>query len=157
MVLANGRLTNANNTYQADLYRALKGGANNFGVVTRFDLATFQQGNLSATSIANDIEQREAVFDAFTAIANATDFDVYTSLVTGLLYNSTSKSWVLTNSAVYTKPVLQPTVFARLESVPSISKNSKLTSLAALADEEATPPLCVSLALASAWLNLIPF
>ncbi|TLD18109.1 hypothetical protein PspLS_10466 [Pyricularia sp. CBS 133598] len=42
LVLANGSIVNANASNEhADLYRALKGGSSNFGIVTRFDLKTF--------------------------------------------------------------------------------------------------------------------
>lgn len=44
VVLASGQTVNANASENADLWRALRGGGNNFGVVTRFDLRTFPQG-----------------------------------------------------------------------------------------------------------------
>lgn len=130
-----------NETWSSDLYRALKGGANNFGVVTRFDLGTFSQGNLSVASFVNDVSQRGPVLQAFTDILSSPNFDVYTSLVVGFLYNSSSKAWVISSSAVYTRPVLHPPVFAELAAVPSISNNSRITSLASLANEAPTPPL----------------
>ncbi|TLD22981.1 hypothetical protein PspLS_07043 [Pyricularia sp. CBS 133598] len=42
VVLANGSIVNASANKNADLYRALKGGSNNFGVVTRFDSNTLK-------------------------------------------------------------------------------------------------------------------
>ncbi|KAK4032371.1 FAD-binding domain-containing protein [Parachaetomium inaequale] len=141
VVLADGTLTNANKSCHSGLYRALKGGANNLGVVTRFDLRTFSQGNLSVSSFVNTISQRGPVLRAFTDIVSSPKFDVYTSLVVGFLYNSSSKAWVISNSAVYTSPVLDPPVFAELAAVPSISNSSRITSLASLADEAPTPPL----------------
>lgn len=44
LVLASGETVNANASENADLWRALRGGGNNFGVVTRYDLRTFPQG-----------------------------------------------------------------------------------------------------------------
>ncbi|KAL4997409.1 hypothetical protein BDV10DRAFT_169589 [Aspergillus recurvatus] len=41
LVLADGSIINANSTTNPDLFRALKGGGNNFGIVTRFDMTTF--------------------------------------------------------------------------------------------------------------------
>lgn len=41
LVLATGEVINANATDNADLFRALKGGQSNFGVVTRFDMQAF--------------------------------------------------------------------------------------------------------------------
>ncbi|GKT60592.1 FAD binding domain-containing protein [Colletotrichum tofieldiae] len=43
VVLANGSITNVNQTSDADLFRALKGGGNQFGIVTRFSLKTHPQ------------------------------------------------------------------------------------------------------------------
>ena len=43
VVLASGRIVNANKTKNPDLWIALRGGGNNFGVVTRFDMRTFPQ------------------------------------------------------------------------------------------------------------------
>ncbi|KAI1205189.1 FAD-binding domain-containing protein [Annulohypoxylon truncatum] len=43
VVLASGAVVQANAHQNADLWRALKGGGNNFGVVTRYDLRTFPQ------------------------------------------------------------------------------------------------------------------
>ncbi|KAL4925064.1 FAD-binding oxidoreductase [Aspergillus undulatus] len=44
IVLASGETVHANANENRNLWIALRGGGNNFGVVTRFDLRTFQQG-----------------------------------------------------------------------------------------------------------------
>ncbi|TGO13552.1 hypothetical protein BTUL_0068g00240 [Botrytis tulipae] len=44
IVLSNGTIANANAHDNPDLYWALRGGGNNFGIVTRFDLQTYPQG-----------------------------------------------------------------------------------------------------------------
>lgn len=46
VVLASGEIVNANAETNKDLWVALKGGGNNFGIVTRFDLGVFEQGQL---------------------------------------------------------------------------------------------------------------
>ncbi|UKZ80593.1 hypothetical protein TrVFT333_008355 [Trichoderma virens FT-333] len=141
VVLANGALVNVSAASHPDLYRALKGGGNNFGVVTRYELTTFPQGNMSVNTISYDVSQAGAVFDAFTGIAASPNFDPYVSVQTGLLYASAAKAWSLSSSAVYTKPVLHPEVFSGLEAVPSISNTSEITTVASLAAENPTPPL----------------
>lgn len=45
-VLADGSIVNANNRTRQDLFFALRGGGNNFGVVTRMDLNTFNHGKM---------------------------------------------------------------------------------------------------------------
>ena len=39
--MADGSVVQANDGTNSDLFRALKGGGNNFGIVTRFDIITF--------------------------------------------------------------------------------------------------------------------
>lgn len=82
IVLANGSIINANATSHPDLFWALKGGANNFGIVTRFDLDTFpvtdiyggfQIFNYSVyddylRAVANYIAPHGGISDAATAI-----------------------------------------------------------------------------------------
>ena len=140
-MLASGELANANASSNPDLFRALKGGGNNFGVVTRFDLATFPQGQFTVSTIVNSILERNAIFEAFVDITNAPTFDPFVSLVTGLLFNSTSKQWLLSNAAVYTKPETNPVTFQNLMAVPSISNTTTSTNLSTYANESATPPL----------------
>lgn len=67
VVLADGSIVNANKNENPDLFKALKGGKGNFGIVTRFDLYTFpavstwgglrigdiSQGPLIAQSVVN--------------------------------------------------------------------------------------------------------
>jgi hypothetical protein len=46
-VVASGDVVNANTKENKDLFKALKGGGgSNFGIITRFDFATFAQGKM---------------------------------------------------------------------------------------------------------------
>ncbi|KAL4867475.1 hypothetical protein BDV12DRAFT_198168 [Aspergillus spectabilis] len=51
VVLADGRIINANNGEYPDLFLALKGGGNNFGIVTRFDMVTFPARDIRNSTI----------------------------------------------------------------------------------------------------------
>lgn len=44
LVLPYGKVVNVNSSSSPDLFKALKGGSNNFGVVTRFNIRTFESG-----------------------------------------------------------------------------------------------------------------
>ncbi|KAI1277128.1 hypothetical protein F5Y07DRAFT_113986 [Xylaria sp. FL0933] len=46
VVLANGTIVTASDTENADLAKALRGGGNNFGIVTTYTLQTYRQGNI---------------------------------------------------------------------------------------------------------------
>lgn len=91
----------ANNSTHPDLFQALKGGGNNFGIVTRFNLMTFSQptiwGGLKVIS-------ESALPDLIPAFVNFTDsMAKYSdgSLITNWLYNSTIKSTFLVNVLAY--------------------------------------------------------
>lgn len=47
VVLANGTIVNANKDQNADLWKALKGGGSNFGIVTRFDMEALPNKELA--------------------------------------------------------------------------------------------------------------
>ncbi|KAL2842918.1 hypothetical protein BJY01DRAFT_235845 [Aspergillus pseudoustus] len=51
VVVADGRIVNANKDENPDLFRALKGGGNNFGIVTRFDMITFAARDIRNSTI----------------------------------------------------------------------------------------------------------
>ncbi|KAH8923045.1 FAD binding domain protein [Atractiella rhizophila] len=141
IVLADGKLTNVNATSHSDLFKALKGGANNFGVVTRIDYTPVQIGQILGGSVVNSIGQSSAIFQAFTNIADSAEYDVHASIVTGLIFNSTTKSWVISSNPLYTKPVARPAVYEELFQIPQLTNSSAIQNLSTLAAEAATRPL----------------
>lgn len=46
VVLSNGTIVEVNRNERVDLYNALKFASTNYGIVTRFDLATFETGDI---------------------------------------------------------------------------------------------------------------
>ena len=47
IVLASGKVTCSSAGFNPDLWLALKGGINNLGTITRFDIGTISQGHMS--------------------------------------------------------------------------------------------------------------
>jgi FAD/FMN-containing dehydrogenase len=56
VVLANGTVTNADERENPDLLHTLRGGSNNFGVVTCIDFHIYEQGNLWGGNVNYDID-----------------------------------------------------------------------------------------------------
>ncbi|KAJ4294062.1 hypothetical protein N0V90_007751 [Kalmusia sp. IMI 367209] len=137
LVLANGDLVDANATSRSDLFRALKGGLNNFGLVTRIDFNTLPVGEILGGRVVNDIAYRGDVFDAFANIANAEEYDVHASITTSTVFNSVTKTWTLLSAPIYTKPEAKPSVYNELLAVPSVSNTLQITPLHVLANESA--------------------
>nr|POE94378.1 fad-dependent monooxygenase yanf [Quercus suber] len=78
IVLANGTITHANETHHADLWKALKGGFNNFGIVTRFDKSTISGQDIAFSERTISSNYSDEYIDAlvkFTSAANTRDGD----------------------------------------------------------------------------------
>ncbi|KAH7102172.1 hypothetical protein BKA62DRAFT_829528 [Auriculariales sp. MPI-PUGE-AT-0066] len=146
VVLASGEIVDANATSNPDLFWALKGGSNNFGIVTRFDLRTVTTGGgIVAGAISSPFEERQAVFDAFTSFANSSNYDPNATLITSLTYRPSGGGWQAVNSkAVYThgsSTATAQTAFAPFLGVPNTTHSLQPTQLSVFANESATPPL----------------
>lgn len=65
VVLADGTIANVNQTSKPDLFRALKGGGNQFGIVTRFSLKTYRHTTqVWAGILTFSIDKASQVFNA---------------------------------------------------------------------------------------------
>lgn len=65
IVLADGTITTANENVNSDLFETLKGGSNNFGIVTRFDMKTFPAHDVYDGIVTFPMDAEAAVTDAF--------------------------------------------------------------------------------------------
>ncbi|KAF3764432.1 FAD-binding domain-containing protein [Cryphonectria parasitica EP155] len=70
VVLADGSIVNANETTNEDLFRALKGGGNNFGIVTRFDIQTFPACDVWDGMLYHPKTETPAVIDALVNLVD---------------------------------------------------------------------------------------
>ncbi|KAI9799744.1 MAG: hypothetical protein M1833_003863 [Piccolia ochrophora] len=130
VVLANGRVVNANATSNPDLWFALKGGSNNFGIVTRFDIKTFTQGKLWGGYIVNPIETRDAQVAAFSELNSASSYDEYAALINSYSYSPSSGGWVVANNIIYTKPTPFPETFKPFTDIqPQLAQTLRISNL----------------------------
>jgi hypothetical protein len=136
VVLASGEIVNANARERPDLWFALKGGSNNFGVVTRFDMKTFEQGPFWGGWVVYPIEARHVHFRAFERFnSGADDDDRYAALINNYVYSSRG-GWLLGNSYEYTKPQEYPAVFRGFTDVqPQLYSTMRISNLSDFAIE----------------------
>ncbi|KAI3321032.1 FAD-binding domain-containing protein [Xylariaceae sp. AK1471] len=73
VVLANGTIINANQTNNADLWQALKGGSSNFGIVTRFDMEALPAPDLLRDIRFLNFNYSYAMVDAVVGFANSNE------------------------------------------------------------------------------------
>jgi hypothetical protein len=64
VVLADGSIVNANKSENSDLWHALKGGSGNFGIVTRFDIQSFEAAPIYGGILTSSADTNEAQIQA---------------------------------------------------------------------------------------------
>ncbi|KAI4183119.1 MAG: hypothetical protein L6R41_005584 [Letrouitia leprolyta] len=136
VALGNGHIFNANVISNSDLWFALKGGSNNFGIVTRFDLKTFPQGKIFTGTIDNPIHTLPEQVRAFAGFSNATSFDTNAALINTYAYTSRS-GWVIQNLLVYLKHDLNPPALKPFMDIKSqLGSMMRLSNLSHITKEQ---------------------
>ncbi|KAF7876404.1 hypothetical protein EAF04_001496 [Stromatinia cepivora] len=137
VVLSSGDIANANATSNSDLFAALKGGQNNFGIVTRFDIITFSQGPFWGGSLIYPNSTDDQQIKAFTSFKTPANYDPYTSVEQSHVYVSAQNNTFLTSSSIYyLKPVVNASslkVFTDIQ--PQIMNTMRISNVSDFAEE----------------------
>lgn len=138
-MLANSTIVTAAVDTNPNLYWALRGGGNNFGIVTSFTIRTFPQGPVFQATVSYAPNQTETVLDnAYNLWADpelSSDLDIGFDLY--YRFNSTSREFALSGTQRYAKPITNASVFQAIDSVPSVSRMSRVGTMSNLASEPA--------------------
>ena len=124
VVLADGSIVNVNAFQRPDLFRALKGGSNNFGIVTRFDLKTYPQGQLWGGFISypsSTVPQQLSAFERFMQLSKS---DLYAEIICAIGYVGAYQSVVVSNGLHYTQPVVNPPIFQAFTAIQPQLQNT---------------------------------
>ncbi|KAI8297733.1 putative FAD-linked oxidoreductase [Colletotrichum sp. SAR11_240] len=100
VVLANGTVVTASSTSHHDLWRSLKGGLNNLGLVTRFDMRTFPSQDAYGGITAFSYDKAEAVLEKLDAMIRRNPENPAENGFVSLSWNPAtgpSTAWVLAN------------------------------------------------------------
>ncbi|EMD95592.1 hypothetical protein COCC4DRAFT_183156 [Bipolaris maydis ATCC 48331] len=107
VALASGKLVNANSTSNSDLYAALKGGQNNFGIVTRFDLKTYAARSIWGGRTVYGPNATAALLSAYTDFKSG-EYDPYAAGWVTVRYNHTAGTFNPVSIMWHTKPTEKP-------------------------------------------------
>ncbi|KAI4196491.1 MAG: hypothetical protein LQ350_006530 [Teloschistes chrysophthalmus] len=136
IVLANGKIYNANVSTNPDLYWALRGGGNNFGIVTRLDLETFPQGDMLGGATLYPITANASLFEAYQDFVTNESQDPDAALILAFAY--VQGAWGANNNYEYTKPIAKPPVFDKFFAIPTLSSTERITNITDLTVELTT-------------------
>jgi FAD/FMN-containing dehydrogenase len=123
VVLASGDIVTANAAENSDLYRAIRGGQSNFGIVTRFDIITHDRPTFWGGGILYPYECEQANLDAFIALKQG-EYDPYAAVVQSFLYFGFQKAFCISNNMVYLQHVEKPEGLRKFEEIQPQIKNT---------------------------------
>ncbi|KAI9674528.1 MAG: hypothetical protein M1817_001866 [Caeruleum heppii] len=130
VVLSSGEVVNANAESHSDLFRALKGGSNNIGIVTRFDFYAVKQGPLLAGAIVNTPDTIDQQLHAFVEFTKNISSNPTASSI--LSYSIDNPGGVITpaNFLVDTDPTTDAAAFQGFNAIqPQIANTLALDNL----------------------------
>ncbi|KAJ9143018.1 FAD-binding domain-containing protein [Pleurostoma richardsiae] len=128
VVLGNGTQVVANATSNPSLFWALKGGANNFGIVTSFTYIALPIPQISTTIQAFNESTVESFITATANLAEYDSPDIAAGAVISITYNATTKSVSPSILGVQEGTESPPSRFANFSAIPAVSaQNNVLT------------------------------
>ncbi|KND86516.1 Bifunctional solanapyrone synthase [Tolypocladium ophioglossoides CBS 100239] len=130
VVFADGSIHNVSySSPYSDLYWALRGGGNNFGIVTRFDLATYPQGDLwaGAQTFLYKNDTAAAINNAFYYLGINAPSDPYAQVIIAYAYAQSEGVYVIASDLQYGKPVPDPSILQNFTSIPGAVANTLRT------------------------------
>ncbi|KAL5313408.1 hypothetical protein ACEPPN_019141 [Leptodophora sp. 'Broadleaf-Isolate-01'] len=127
VVLATGLVVIASATSNPDLYWALRGGGNNFGIVTNFQINTFKAGDLWGGFYVTPGNSSLAVYTAFESFVQNSSTDLDAGFIAAASFNS----GVLTIASILSHAAnnANATIFQPLFQIPKIESSSFLASM----------------------------
>ncbi|KAL9091983.1 MAG: hypothetical protein Q9159_001128 [Coniocarpon cinnabarinum] len=142
VVLADGNVVRATENCYADLWRALKGGGNNFGIVTKFIARTYAQERLWAGYMYHSVSAAPQLLQAFHDFSIPEHFDEYATAWLAMGYSSKWRSTAMASHIVYTKPEKRPAALEKFMTARRFWSTVKLRSMASTGREmdSNTPP-----------------
>jgi FAD/FMN-containing dehydrogenase len=135
VVLASGEIVDANSTANADLWRALKGGGSNFGIVTRFDMTVVPTGDFYYEVRYVSANYSDTIVDAVVAVADQDQSLADNAIVTFFAHDTSVSPDVYTvNIYVNTNGSDSvPTAYDKIRDLPAMTNVSSYTTMTEIA------------------------
>ncbi|KAJ6030669.1 uncharacterized protein N7446_000269 [Penicillium canescens] len=142
IVLPNATVAIVNEHVHPNLYFALRGGMNNFGIVTYFTMRAVEQGQLYSGQKTYKADQRTAITDQAYELTTRWKNDTAMSFYYSFGYDQEADVYDLSITQTYAQPILDPPAFRELNQIPSESSTLRFDWLTEFSKEvaSATPP-----------------
>lgn len=132
VVIANGSILHASNDSHPDLYWALRGGGNNFGLVTKFNLYTIPSPMMYGGPRVFPANSFPSAINAFVNVAKNSVVDPHAQqLLTFFRVFGQNRAIA---ELSYTKDDADPEIFRQYREIPAVSDSTKSMTLYEYAD-----------------------
>lgn len=134
VALADGSIVNANKTSNSDLWKALKGGSGNFGIVTRFDMQAFSTNGIWGGMRASNRTYGDQLIDELVKFGNSSSDHPEDAFLINFTYNPSSfTEVVISHVIVDTYAAVDPPAFDSIQTIPTVLKDLKTRTMAEIA------------------------
>ncbi|KAE8382346.1 hypothetical protein BDV26DRAFT_288632 [Aspergillus bertholletiae] len=142
IVLPNATVAVVNPQTHPDLYFALRGGMNNFGIVTHLTMRTVRQGQMLGGVRTYTADRRDAIVEQAYALTTGWKNDTDMAFFYSYGYDQESDDFTMAVSQEYVRPVISPAPFAQLNQIPFEHSTLRLDRISQFSIEtaSATPP-----------------
>lgn len=132
VVLTNGSVVNANASSHSDLWKALKGGGSNFGIVTRFDLEALPTRDLYYDNRVVPLKNSETVISTVVDFANHDESEADNALVALYTYDAKygNETVIVLIYANVEGDAKAGTSYEKLQTVPALTNKTKMITMA---------------------------
>ena len=140
VVLADGAIVSANIKENKDLFKALKGGSSNFGIVTRFDMETFEGpiDGLWGGLVFLEYTHKDAALEQFSSFIDMNRENLDDSETMSFTWNAGSEPQIAV-VAVNMAGANHTASFAPLDDIPSLIDDRKHRSYGEMIREYVSP------------------
>ncbi|KAL4882982.1 hypothetical protein BJY04DRAFT_216700 [Aspergillus karnatakaensis] len=137
VVLASGEIVTATKDMHSDLFLALKGGSNNFGVVTKFIMKAYPFQGLWGGLLVYAGEQIPQQLRAFSDFMKPGSLDVHANPIISVSWTSEYGVLMGTNVLLYAKPEARPESLKPFaDDVPALFSTLRTMTMVEFNDEE---------------------
>lgn len=135
-------MVKVNENTQPDLYFALRGGMNNFGIVTHFSMRAVRQNQIYAGERSYAADKRDDIIQQAYKLTTEWKNDIAMSFYYGFGYDQQADKYSISFSPEYSTPVLNPAPFEELDRIPFETNSVRIGWASDFSDEvaSATPP-----------------
>lgn len=129
VVLASAAIVDANSKTNPDLFKALKGGSNNFGIVTRFDMKTFPSENSGEDLLPTTCQRLRSRFQLlYGSLIICTKIRVHRLSEYGLMIRKAMRT-LLVMRCIILNPYRTPQHMMTYYKLPNTSSSIRIDSL----------------------------